>query len=86
MLICLLCQLIVKSSSYHQGVYSPDTFKTVKYPIVNYISAHRLSPARQAFVSQMSAINIPTKVQEALLDSKCADAMTEEMKTLEKKN
>ncbi|CAL8160719.1 unnamed protein product [Prunus armeniaca] len=65
--------------------YSTNTFKTVKYPIVNYISAHRLSPARQAFVSQMSAINIPTKVQEALLDSKWANTMTEEMKRLKKK-
>lgn len=46
--------------------YSPGNSKQEKYPIAKYVSTHRLSPSHEAFVNQMSAITIPTKVHDAL--------------------
>lgn len=64
--------------------YYLDISKPSKYPIANYVSAQRLSKPLKAFVHQLSAIHIPTKVTEALEDSKSTQAMKEEMKALKK--
>ncbi|BBN68280.1 hypothetical protein Prudu_361S000500 [Prunus dulcis] len=53
--------------------YSPDIGKTSKYPIANHVSTEKLYELLKAFVHQLSAIHIPTKV-----------AIKEEMKALEK--
>ncbi|KAL6279087.1 hypothetical protein ACE6H2_015968 [Prunus campanulata] len=84
---------IVKSSVYQLpprsnrekplGRYSPQLETKMKYPIVHYMSTHRLSEACQAFVNQMSMVAIPSKVQDALTNSKWASDMTEEMQALE---
>ena len=50
--------------------YSPDIGKTSKYPIANHVSTEKLSEPLKAFVHQLSAIHIPTKVFEALKDPK----------------
>ncbi|CAL9024196.1 unnamed protein product [Prunus brigantina] len=50
--------------------YSPDISKTSKYPIANHVSTEKLSEPFKAFVHQLSAIHIPTKVSEALKDPK----------------
>ncbi|CAL8092463.1 unnamed protein product [Prunus armeniaca] len=44
--------------------------KTSKYPIANHVSTEKLSEPLKAFVHQLSAIHIPTKVSEALKDPK----------------
>ncbi|CAL2235458.1 unnamed protein product [Prunus armeniaca] len=64
--------------------YSPDIDKTSKYPIANHVSTEKLSEPLKAFVHQLSAIHIPTKVSEALKDPKWVQAIKEEMKALEK--
>ncbi|CAL9006051.1 unnamed protein product [Prunus brigantina] len=46
--------------------YSPDIGKTSKYPIANHVSTEKLFEPLKAFVHQLSAIRIPTKVFEAL--------------------
>ncbi|BBH08684.1 ABC-2 type transporter family protein [Prunus dulcis] len=48
--------------------YSPDIGKTSKYPIANHVSTEKLSEPLKAFVHQLSAIHISTKVSEALKD------------------
>ncbi|CAL9000344.1 unnamed protein product [Prunus brigantina] len=50
--------------------YSPDIGKTSRYPIANHVSTEKLSEPLNAFVHQLSAIHIPTKVSEALKDPK----------------
>ncbi|CAL9008167.1 unnamed protein product, partial [Prunus brigantina] len=50
--------------------YSPDISKTSKYPIANHVSTEKLSEPFKAFVHQLSAIHISTKVSEALKDPK----------------
>ncbi|CAL2271707.1 unnamed protein product [Prunus armeniaca] len=64
--------------------YSPDIGKTSKYPIANHVSTEKPSEPLKAFVHQLSAIHIPTKVSEALKDPKWIQAIKEEMKALEK--
>ncbi|CAL8152256.1 unnamed protein product [Prunus armeniaca] len=64
--------------------YSPDIGKTSKYPIANHVSNEKLFEPLKAFVHQLSAIHIPTKVSEALKDPKSVQAIKEEMKALEK--
>ncbi|BBN68699.1 ABC-2 type transporter family protein [Prunus dulcis] len=64
--------------------YSPDIGKTSKYPIANHVSTEKLSEPLKDFVHKLSAIHIPTKVSEALKDSKWVQAIKEEMKALEK--
>ncbi|XP_008224463.1 PREDICTED: polyubiquitin 11-like [Prunus mume] len=64
--------------------YSPNIGKTSKYPIVNHVSTKKLSEPLKAFVHQLSAIYIPTKVVEALKDPKWVQAIKEEMKDFEK--
>ncbi|KAL5773348.1 hypothetical protein ACOSQ2_013272 [Xanthoceras sorbifolium] len=59
--------------------YSPDNSKIVKYPITNYVSTNQLPPFIKAFVNQMLVVTIPTNVQDALTDSKWAEAKTEEI-------
>lgn len=48
------------------------------------MSTHKLSKACQAFSNQMSTVAIPSKVQDALFDSKWVSAMIEEMQAFEK--
>ncbi|CAL9003388.1 unnamed protein product, partial [Prunus brigantina] len=50
--------------------YSLDIGKTSKYPIANHVSTEKLSEPLKAFVHQLSAIHIPTKISEALNDPK----------------
>ncbi|BFG29133.1 hypothetical protein CerSpe_154070 [Prunus speciosa] len=61
-----------------------DIGKLLKYPIANYVSTQRLSEPLKVFAHQLSTIDIPTKVTEALKDPKWTQAMKEEMKAQEK--
>ena len=58
----------------------------MKYPIANYVSYKNLSPERQAWVNNVEAIQIPTRVEDALKNKKWVEAMDEEMMALQKKN
>ena len=62
--------------------YSPDG--KVLYAIANYVSTHRLSSKYRAMVNTMDGIKIPTRVEEALLDSRWTKAMEVEMEALQK--
>ncbi|KAI5335698.1 hypothetical protein L3X38_025832 [Prunus dulcis] len=64
--------------------YSHDIGKTSKYPIANHVSTEKLSEPLKAFVHQLSAVHIPTKVAEAFKDPKWVQAIKDEMKALEK--
>ncbi|BBG93578.1 ABC-2 type transporter family protein [Prunus dulcis] len=64
--------------------YSPDIGKKSKYPIANHVSTEKLYEVLKAFVHQLSAIHIPTKVGKTLKDPKWVQAIKEEMKALEK--
>ena len=51
----------------------PDRFSPegkVKYPIENYISCKNLAPERHAWVNNVEAIQVPTRVEEALKNPK----------------
>ncbi|CAL2226490.1 unnamed protein product [Prunus armeniaca] len=64
--------------------YSLDIGKTSKYLIANHVSTEKLSEPLEAFVHQLSAIHIPTKVSEALKYPKWVKAIKDKMKALEK--
>ncbi|RVW75978.1 Retrovirus-related Pol polyprotein from transposon RE1 [Vitis vinifera] len=48
--------------------YEPELSTKVKYPMINYVSNHRLSESNKSFVNQLSTVAIPNSVQEALAD------------------
>lgn len=52
----------------------------------NIISYKNLSPMFSAFTSQLSSVEIPKNVQDALQVPKQREAILGEMKALEKKN
>ena len=54
-----------------------------QYPISNYVTYDRLSPSLRAFVTNLSGVQIPKNIQEALEDSKWRQAVIEEMSALE---
>lgn len=64
--------------------YEPLLTSKSQYPMNNFVSYHRLSKESEAFVNQLSAISIPSSVQEALKDPKWREAMNEEMRSLQK--
>lgn len=64
--------------------YDPDRKAKVKYSINNHVSSHRLSKSYASYVHQLSSVSIPSKLQEALLDSRWTKSMAEEMAALEK--
>ena len=57
-----------------------------KHPLSNFVSYSNLSPSYAAFSSQLSSIEIPNNVQEALKIPKWKEAVLEEMRALEKNN
>lgn len=61
--------------------YSPEG--KVKYAIANYISTDRLLLQHKAFVNQMEAIEIPSRVEEAWKDPKWVEAMNAEIEALQ---
>jgi hypothetical protein len=67
--------------------HPPDRFSPegkARYSIAHYVSSHRLTSQYQAFVNQMAAIQIPSRVEEALKDPKWIEAMNVEMEALQK--
>ncbi|XP_048443403.1 uncharacterized protein LOC125478813 [Pyrus x bretschneideri] len=62
--------------------FSPEG--RVRYPIANYVSCKNLAPKRQAWVNNVEAIQVLTRVKEALKDPKLAAAMDEQMIALHK--
>lgn len=54
-----------------------------QYPISNYVTYDRLSPSLRAFVTNLSGVQIPKNIQEALEDSQWRQAVMEEMSALE---
>ena len=66
--------------------YEPTIHAKSKYPVVNYTSTMRLSKSYESFVSQIYAVSVPNKVQDALDDPKWRRAMEEEMEALQKNN
>ncbi|KAL6180544.1 hypothetical protein ACLB2K_047205 [Fragaria x ananassa] len=61
--------------------YEPLLSAKAKYPIVNYVSTHRLSKPYVAFVNQLST---PSKVQDAIKEEKWAKAIEVEMDAIKK--
>ena len=57
-----------------------------KHPMSNFVSYKNLSSSLVAFTSQLSNVEIPKNVQEALKVPKWKEAVLEEMKALEKNN
>ncbi|KAH9698654.1 retrovirus-related pol polyprotein from transposon RE1 [Citrus sinensis] len=55
-----------------------------KYPMSNYVSYDKLSPNFLAFTSQLSSVEIPKNVHEALRVPEWRKAIEEEMRALEK--
>ncbi|XP_068340320.1 uncharacterized protein [Pyrus communis] len=64
--------------------YSPDTTKSSKYPIANYVSSQKLSEPGKAFVQQISNDSTPSSLKNALSDDRWTKAMEEEMAALQK--
>ena len=55
-----------------------------KHSMSNYVSYNKLSPTFLVFTSQLSSVEIPKKVQEALRVPEWRKAIEEEMRALEK--
>ena len=55
-----------------------------QHPISQFVSYSNLSPSYRGFLSKISSISLPHRVQDALADPKWKHAMIEEMKTLHK--
>jgi hypothetical protein len=55
-----------------------------QHPLFNYVSYENLSPVFRAFTSQLSCMEIPNTVQDALKVPEWKEAVFEEMKALEK--
>ena len=55
-----------------------------KHPISNFISYEKLSPTFRAFTCELTKIEIPRDIQEALRVPKWKEAVMEEMRALEK--
>lgn len=51
----------------------------MKCPSAYYMSTYKLSETCQIFANQMSTVVIPSKIHDALSDSKWDSARTEEM-------
>ncbi|XP_030550000.2 uncharacterized protein LOC115754945 [Rhodamnia argentea] len=65
--------------------YSPSVEeRKSKYHIADFVSTRKLSEFFKAFVSNVSVVQIPNGVKEALKDPKWVQAMKEKMKALEK--
>ena len=56
----------------------------IKHHMSNYVSYNKLSPTFLAFTSQLSSVEIPKNVQEALRVPEWKKAIEEEMRALEK--
>ena len=54
------------------------------YPMSKFVSYNSLSPSFSAFTSQLSCLEIPKNVQNALAIPEWREAVLEEMKALEK--
>ncbi|RVW87656.1 Retrovirus-related Pol polyprotein from transposon RE1 [Vitis vinifera] len=76
-------------SSVYNDLYWPialrkGTKQCTQHPISNFTSLHCLSSTYRAFITQMSFVEIPNTIQEALRDENCRKAINEEMQALEK--
>ncbi|KAH9796154.1 retrovirus-related pol polyprotein from transposon RE1 [Citrus sinensis] len=72
------CQETELNEALRKGIRS-----CAQYPISNYVTYDRLSPSLRAFVTNLSGVQIPKNIQEALEDSKWRQAVIEEMSALE---
>ena len=59
---------------------------TSKYPIFMFVSYEKLSPGYSAFTSQLSSVEIPTNVQDALQVPEWKEAILGKLRALEKKD
>lgn len=55
-----------------------------KYPIANFMSYEKISPAYRVFLSSLSSVSIPQSWKEAAMNPKWKEAMNEEMRALKK--
>ena len=62
---------------------SRECTKRPLYPLSNYVSFHKFSPAHKNFLMSLNSITIPKNVSEALSDENWKQAMNVEMKALE---
>lgn len=65
-------------------MYKPSLIAKAKYSVVNFVSIHRLLTFHESFVNKLSFVSIPSKVHDALKDSKWSKAIEAEMEALEK--
>ncbi|CAL8109308.1 unnamed protein product [Prunus armeniaca] len=75
---------ILKNRGKTPNRYSLDIGNTSKYPIANHVTTEKLSEPLKAFVHQLFAIHIPTKVAEAFKDLKWVQAIKKQMKAIKK--
>ena len=63
--------------------YREDNNQRGEYPIANYTSTSSLPNRVKHFVEELSKVQIPNNVEEAIKDPKWIEAMEAEMKALE---
>jgi Reverse transcriptase (RNA-dependent DNA polymerase) len=75
---------------YNRGK-TPDRYKPhewdrrkCSYPISNYVSLDHLPRRVKGFAANLSAVQVPERVDEAIKDPKWSNAMKQEMEALEK--
>ncbi|KAL9266710.1 Retrovirus-related Pol polyprotein from transposon TNT 1-94-like protein [Drosera capensis] len=68
----------------HPKRYVPEDGTEVRYPIANYTSTLNLVKPLKAFANQLSSVQIPNNLGEALKDERWVQAMETEMNALRK--
>ena len=78
-----------QSSDLSGDLYLPIALRKgvrscTQHPISKYVSYKKLSPKYAAFTANISAIEIPSNIQEAMKDKRWVEAINEELKALHK--
>ncbi|KAI9173831.1 hypothetical protein LWI28_007225 [Acer negundo] len=70
-------------SSTQSSSLLPGPTKGTRYPLANFVSYHRYTPAHQNFIAQISAVAEPGSYSEAAAHPKWQEAMNSELQALQ---
>ncbi|KAI9194591.1 hypothetical protein LWI28_007414 [Acer negundo] len=70
-------------SSTQSSSLLPGPTKDTRYPLANFVSYHRYTPAHQNFIAQISAVAEPSSYSEAAAHPKWQEAMNSELQALQ---
>ncbi|KAI9195874.1 hypothetical protein LWI28_018949 [Acer negundo] len=79
-----LCDYVCSTvSSTQSSSLLPGPTKGTRYPLANFVSYHRYTPAHHNFITQISAVAEPGSYSEAAAHPKWQEAMKSELQALQ---